>query len=143
MVKVGTYIRTDECNEKNRKSHMGLSSGMKGKHHSDKAKEKNKQSQLLRIKNGYIPSEETRKKLSIAGRKGMLGKHHSEDAKKKMFEKAKGRISPMKGKIGIYHRTEEWKKKRSEQYKGRHIGPCSEERKIKIVDFRYTMLLNI
>ena len=74
---------------------------------------------------GYIPTEETRKKMSEA-HKGkcvgknhpMYGKHHTEETRQKMSEAKKGKNHPMCGK----HFSEEHKQKISEAHKGKYIG---------------------
>jgi hypothetical protein len=87
---------------------------------------------------GWIPSEETKKKISKANtgkkrteevknrlselKKGvvpwMKGKSHSEEAKTKMSVAKKGKPSPKKGKPGKPH-SEETKRKMSETHRKR------------------------
>ncbi len=55
---------------------------------------------------GHKHSEETKKKIGLAGR----GRHHSEEAKEKMSEAKKGKPNPFKGK----HHSLESKRKISE-----------------------------
>jgi len=66
----------------------GINHPMYGKHHSEKAKKKMSEDRMgNQYAKGFIHSEETRKKLSVA-KKGknhpMYGKHHSEKTKMKM-----------------------------------------------------------
>lgn len=67
--------------------------------------------------NGYIVSEETRRKLSEASK----GKTHTEETRKKLSEASKGRIH-----------TEESRRKMSELKKGRKRGSFTEETKRKM-----------
>ena len=64
--------------------------------------------------NGYIPTEETRKKLSEAHK----GKTHTEEHRKKVSEAKKGKNNPMYGK----HHSEEHRQKISEAMKGKNKG---------------------
>lgn len=84
--------------------------GSKGYHHTEEAKEKNRQTHL--------------------GEKNYFyGKHHTEESKKKISETHKGKETWMKGK----HHTEETKKKLSETAKGRKL---SEETRNKISEIK-------
>ena len=67
-------------------AHKGKTTWNKGKHYSEEIKRKISEAK----KN---PSEETRRKISLAGKgnKNMLGKHHSPEAKLKMSIAIKGR----------------------------------------------------
>tara|TARA_R110001606_G_scaffold727_3_gene2866 strand:+ start:104 stop:778 length:675 start_codon:yes stop_codon:yes gene_type:complete len=67
--------------------------------------------------NGWIVSEETRRKLSEASK----GKTHTEETRKKLSEASKGRIH-----------TEESRRKMSELKKGRKRGSFTEETKRKM-----------
>ncbi len=83
--------------------------------------------------NGWIPSEETKKKMSEAkkgennpnyGKYGenhhSYGKNHSEETKKKISEANSGNIAWNKGRTDVY--SEETKKKMSEAKKGKYKG---------------------
>ena len=74
----------------------GKPSPIKGKHHTEEAKEKNRQAHLGKVPwNKGIPMpEETKAKIrkTNRGRKGtMKGKHHTEESKALMREKALAR----------------------------------------------------
>lgn len=69
---------------------------------SEEAKEKNRQSHL-----GKVVSIETRQKISIAHK----GKRLSEETKRRMSDAKKGIIPWNKGLTGVFHHTEESKKK--------------------------------
>lgn len=63
---------------------------------------------------GYIPSEETKQKISKATKgenNAMYGKHHTEETKKKIGEASKGRYC-----------TEESRQKISKALKGKYVG---------------------
>lgn len=66
----------------------GEKNGMYGKHHTEEAKEKNRQAHLGENNSCYGKhlSEETKKKISDANRIALLGKHLSEETKKKMSD---------------------------------------------------------
>lgn len=89
--------------------HKGKPSGMKGKHQSEEAKAK-----ISKAGKGKIVSEETRRKISLAHK----GKQTSENQRKLSSEAHMGQTPWNKGLKGIYHPTEETRKKQSEALKG-------------------------
>ena len=107
-----------------RKRHKGQKSPMRGKHHSDEAKQKNREAHL-----GKHPSEETRKKMGEA-RKGEknpnFGKHHSKSAKKKISKARKGK-----------HHTKEAKEKISKANKGRKHNELTKQKIGKALKGKY------
>lgn len=83
---------------------------------------------------GRQVTEETRRKLSIAGK----GKTRSEDTKRKMSESFKGRIPWNKNNPGVFEHTEETRKRMSEtklnmtpEARSAWVGKMSEDRKGK------------
>lgn len=129
------HIVSEETRKRMSEAHMGLQSGMKGKHHTEESKEKNRIAHL-----GKSPSEETRKKLSKANRgrkmpdgfgervsKTMTGRKLSEEHKKKLSEAKKGKPSNRKGA----HLTEEQKQHLREVAKANY-KPLTEEQRQKI-----------
>ena len=85
---------------------------IKGKCHSEEAKERNRQAHL-----GKIQSEETKRKISEALKGRPLGPC-KEEHKRKISEAKKGRTSTLKG----IPRSEETKRKISEANKGKMMG---------------------
>jgi hypothetical protein len=65
-----------------------------GKHHTEEAKEKNRQAHLgeNNSRYGIHLSEETKKKISDANKISLLGKHHTEETKKKMSDSQLGHV---------------------------------------------------
>lgn len=95
-----------------------------------------------KVKSSTPVSEETRKKISAAGKglkrtvetrqkisAGLKGKPKSEEARRRMSETRQGENAPWYGKS----HTEEWKEKMSKTLKGH---PVSEETKRKIAEAR-------
>jgi group I intron endonuclease len=91
---------------------------LKGYKMSEETKEKHRQNKL-----GWIPSEETRKKMSEAkkGKSSFEGKKHTEEAKLKISISRTG-----------HKHSEETLKKMSSSMKGKNTGQRSEETKKKI-----------
>lgn len=109
---------------------------MKGFHHSEETKKK-----LSKAGKGKIPwnkgitlSEEHKRKIAEGGKR----KQHSEETKRKMSESQKGHITSeeTKQKISKKHKgkhiSEEHKRRNSESQKGIPKGPFTEEHKRKI-----------
>jgi hypothetical protein len=87
---------------------------------------------------GWIPSEETKRKISEAGKgelNHMFGKHHSVESRRKISESNKGELNYMFGK----HHSVESRRKMSEANKGntKMLGKThSEETKRKMSEAR-------
>lgn len=116
-------VMTAEQRMLNSEVHLGLSSGMKGKHHSDKAKEKLRiaftgrvasettKQKLSECHKGRLVSEETKMKLSNAFKGKRLSAEHCEAIHLSHL----GKPSPMEGKT----HTEETKRRISEAHRGK------------------------
>ncbi len=116
-------IMTTEQIRVNSEVHLGVSSGMKGKHHSDETKEKLKNASTGRVcsdetrnklsecKKGRLVSDETRNKLSKAFKGRKLSTEHCESLRLSHL----GKPSLLKG----IPRSSEVKKKLSTANKGR------------------------
>ena len=107
---------SDEIREKLRLAKLGNTDWL-GKHHSEESKQKIR---LGRI--GKTHTEEAKEKMRLAklGNKFALGKKRSEESKKKMAERKIGYVPWIKGKKGLYHHSEEWKKKIALTQSGEH-----------------------
>lgn len=92
---------TPEAKAKMSEAQKGEKNGFYGKHHTEEAKEKNRQAHL-----GKHPSEETRAK--------MRGRHPSPETRAKMSESRKGEKNHFFGK----HHTEESKEKNRQAHLG-------------------------
>lgn len=115
------HIVSDETRRKMSEAHLGQTSGMKGKHHTEESKEKNRQAHL-----GKITSDETKQKLSMSNRgrtlseearhkvsEGLRGRKLSEEHKQKLSAAKKGKPSPRTGQT----LSEETRRKISESLK--------------------------
>jgi len=71
-------------------SHIGLPSGMKGKHHTEEAKRKNSEANM-----GKIISADTRRKIS----KALKGRRHSEETKRKIGEGNTGNVHSKEARL--------------------------------------------